>query len=165
VAAGAFPAYADDMPAALAPCPSCARHVRVSEAACPFCRAPLDVAPRIVPGATQRLTRAAAYAFTATLATTGAAASLEACGGTTTPETQDSGNAPVYGAPAYGAQPVEAGAPVDAAKDGAGDGAADAADSAQDSGAADTGPFDAGGSALYGAPAVPGRDIDPPSTR
>lgn len=65
---------------ALVPCPSCRRHVRVAESACPFCRSalPSTLANSAVPAATQRLTRAAAFAFTATLALTG-------CSDTTTP--------------------------------------------------------------------------------
>ena len=51
---------------ALAPCPACARHVRVHEPACPFCRAELPssfrqlVAP---PPPATRLSRAALYAL------------------------------------------------------------------------------------------------------
>lgn len=50
----------------LEPCPECQRHVRISDAACPFCAAPLaeafaNVAPRILPRV--RLGRAATFAF------------------------------------------------------------------------------------------------------
>ena len=57
----------------LVPCPQCRRHVRTAEGACPFCNAvlPADLARAAVPGAKQRLTRAAAFAFTASLAVTG----------------------------------------------------------------------------------------------
>ncbi len=52
----------------LAPCPGCARHVRVDERACPFCASQLDLsgvpAPRPVPG---RLSRAALFALGAAL--------------------------------------------------------------------------------------------------
>jgi hypothetical protein len=87
----------------LLPCPSCARHVRGSEEACPFCTAPLATsrrapAPRS-PGA--RLSRAALYAFGAS------AAALAACGGTTGntfadggPDASDESTPmPVYGGP------------------------------------------------------------------
>ena len=64
------------MAASLVPCPSCARHVRSSERACPFCRSALstDLAARAVPGTTQRLSRAAAFTFAASLAATGGVA-------------------------------------------------------------------------------------------
>jgi len=50
----------------LEPCPHCHRHIRISEAACPFCSHSLadafaNVAPRMQPRA--RLGRAAAFAF------------------------------------------------------------------------------------------------------
>ena len=63
------------MAASLVPCPSCSRHVRSSEQACPFCRSALsaNLAARAVPGTTQRLSRAAAFTFAATLAATGCA--------------------------------------------------------------------------------------------
>lgn len=55
----------------LQPCPSCDRHVRSTDAACPFCAAPIaPEAPRPIP--TGRLTRAAIFA--SALATGGAAA-------------------------------------------------------------------------------------------
>ena len=64
----------------LVPCPSCQRHVRASEHACPFCQAalPAALADGAIPAATQRMKRAAAFAFTATLA-------LAGCGDSTTP--------------------------------------------------------------------------------
>ena len=56
----------------LVPCPACDRHVRATESACPFCSSalPADIAAKIVPGATQRMSRAAAFVFTASLAVT-----------------------------------------------------------------------------------------------
>lgn len=48
----------------LEPCPSCHRHVRIDETACPFCAGALDfsdVAPRVSPRV--RLGRAATFAF------------------------------------------------------------------------------------------------------
>jgi hypothetical protein len=63
----------------LVPCPECSRHVRISETQCPFCAQPLDLAsvpePRLPQG---RLSRAATFAFGATLAS---ATALAACGG------------------------------------------------------------------------------------
>ena len=74
------------MSAHLVPCPSCSRHVRSSESACPFCASALapsaGPAPRS-PG--QRLSRAALFALGAS------AAAVAACAGSTTP---------LYGAPA-----------------------------------------------------------------
>lgn len=63
------------MAGSLVPCPSCARHVRASEHACPFCRSalPAGLAARAVPNTTQRLSRAAAFTFAASLAATGCA--------------------------------------------------------------------------------------------
>lgn len=65
----------------LSPCPSCSRHVRAQDAACPFCQAILDVEGRAsTRPASQarvgRLGRAAMVAVGATLAS----ASLGACG-------------------------------------------------------------------------------------
>lgn len=73
-----------------APCPSCSRHVRASEGACPFCKAALDPKAqraRVIPGVDPRISRAAAIAMVATL-------SLAACDEEGTVAT------PVYGAPA-----------------------------------------------------------------
>lgn len=63
----------------LVPCPSCARHVRQSEAMCPFCSVELaleHLSPPPLPRV--RLGRAATFAFGASLV---GAASLVACGG------------------------------------------------------------------------------------
>ena len=117
------------MSASLVPCPSCARHVRVTDARCPFCASalPSSLAQRAVPNTTQRLSRAAAFAFTASLAvagcssdpatgtdastndvvstdrgnTTDAAASTDVITPTDSGAPQDNGGAmPLYGAPA-----------------------------------------------------------------
>jgi hypothetical protein len=101
----------------LLPCPSCARHVRQTEAGCPFCGASLSLADapaRALP--TRRLGRAATFAFGAVIVM-----SVSACGGTSNPG-NDSGIAPAYGAPAdsgmmndsgmlamYGGPPQDAG--------------------------------------------------------
>lgn len=111
----------------LVPCPTCARHVRVSEATCPFCAASLPDTKTPMPGTSQRLSRAAAYAFTATVAAaTGGA--LVACssssaqtqalygapavidsGSDAADDADSGGGQALYGAPAYGAQPVDSG--------------------------------------------------------
>jgi hypothetical protein len=59
----------------LVPCPSCARHVRAGEGACPFCSSalPVDLAARAVPAATRRLSRVAAFGFAAAVAALGTA--------------------------------------------------------------------------------------------
>ena len=61
------------MSAPLIVCAGCYRHVRASERACPFCRSALSsaLAAKAVPGTTQRLSRAAAFTFAASLAATG----------------------------------------------------------------------------------------------
>jgi hypothetical protein len=64
----------------LAACPGCARHVRVSEPACPFCRAELPSSFRKVrapPSPVKRLSRAALYA----LRMGALSATAAACGG------------------------------------------------------------------------------------
>jgi len=63
----------------LVPCPSCARHVRQSEAACPFCATELSLEQLSPPALPRtRLGRAATFAFGASLV---GATSLVACGG------------------------------------------------------------------------------------
>ena len=54
-------------------CPSCTRHIRASESACPFCDTVLDAPLRIPPDTNRRLGRAAAFVF-------GAAIAVSACG-------------------------------------------------------------------------------------
>ncbi len=107
----------------LLPCPSCTRHVRRSENGCPFCGAPLALEGEPArPLPTQRLGRAATFAFGAAIAT-----SVAACGAATTPNTTDTGMAgqdggigPAYGAPSdagsdagmlamYGGPPTDSG--------------------------------------------------------
>jgi hypothetical protein len=72
------------------PCPQCSRHVRVTDAACPFCAVTFDAAfrssPRPVPPSV-RLSRAALAAFgSGTL-------SIAACGGAITGGVGSSGDA------------------------------------------------------------------------
>ena len=70
----------------LLPCPSCARHVRASEDACPFCSAalPAPLASQPMPRSPgTRLSRAALFAFGTS------AAAIAACGGSTTGSPKD----------------------------------------------------------------------------
>jgi hypothetical protein len=155
--------------AQLLPCPSCSRHVRRTENGCPFCGAALELAElplKAMP--TQRLGRAATFAFGAAVAT-----SVAACSG---------GPAPAYGAPAvdtgivadggsdggavplYGGPPQDAGndagmlamyggPPNDAGSDAGGPAPAYGGPIFDDSGISDV---DSGGaSADYGAPPAP----------
>ena len=143
----------------LVPCPSCSRHVRSEERACPFCTSalPTNLSARAVPAATRRLERLAAFTFAATLAITGCVAE----GGEET-EDQESEIGSIM--PMYGLPPiqVDAGTPDTGTSDG---GSADggvkdggSADGATDGGAptTDAGPFpshDAGGfMPMYGLP-------------
>lgn len=117
----------------LSACPSCERHVRVSESACPFCRAPLDDAFRARPALrrpARRLGRAALFTFATTTAIAGG---VGACADEMTqdiyggppPDGGDDGQSQaVYGGPALDAAPTPApaygGPPVtlDASDDG-----------------------------------------------
>jgi hypothetical protein len=85
--------------ATLVPCPDCRRHVRLSDASCPFCSAPLDSAAllrRVVPGVDRRLSRAAALAVVATL-------SLAACDDEGEGGGSGGSLSSLYGAPVAGA--------------------------------------------------------------
>lgn len=129
------------MSASLVPCPSCARHVRVVEPACPFCASPLpsSLAARAIPNATQRLSRAAAFAFTASLAVAG-------CSSSPTP----TGDAAVVDTSATTDTPSAADTPAPSDRPSGSD-----APAPQDAGPGDSGaPQDNGGAMpLYGAPA------------
>ncbi len=97
----------------LLPCPSCARHARAFEDACPFCAAALPVARAAAPAPrvpAARLSRAAMFALGAT------AAAVAACGGYS--------STAIYGAPAVDAgedaplpTPLYGGPPSDAGHD------------------------------------------------
>jgi hypothetical protein len=81
----------------LEPCPSCGRHVRLVESACPFCQAPLSLSelpPRALPG--RRMSRAASFAFGAGVV---GATTLVAC---SDGQEEALSVMPVYGAPAAG---------------------------------------------------------------
>lgn len=107
----------------LAPCPGCSRHVKVGDAACPFCGAAAPItapAPRAVAkGATRAAIAALAFA---------AAASAAACDGQTKvaalPE-DDAGDAASV-VDAAGGDASDAGATSDASDAGATDAASDA---------------------------------------
>lgn len=134
---------------ALVPCPACSRHVRASEAACPFCSAelPSSLAARAVPAAPRRLERLAAFTFAATVAVTGCSLAGDS-------ESEDTGKAddelgsyqPMYGMPPR----VDAGKPVKPIKDAGKDAKPDSA--VEDAGSPT--PCDAGTAhAMYGMPA------------
>jgi hypothetical protein len=107
----------------LIPCPSCARHVRASETACPFCRGALAAtaarpAPR-APAPTSRLSRAAMYAFGA-----GTITLASACSTTNPDEGRDGGTDAQYmvdaaygGPPDAMPVPLYGGPPIDAGHD------------------------------------------------
>jgi hypothetical protein len=83
-------------------CPSCSRHVRASEASCPFCKASVvEAAKAFVPRKrpTERLGRAALYALGI-----GSASLTAACSSSSTPVvTSDGGEHDVAPQPFYGA--------------------------------------------------------------
>ncbi|MFO0686185.1 MAG: hypothetical protein U0234_29250 [Sandaracinus sp.] len=126
----------------LAPCPSCARHVRRTETSCPFCAASITLPPAPTRRMPERLGRAALVTFGAAALAT----SASACGNAV----------PAYGAPAPDTGTAQA------------DAATPAADAAIENDAGepmtlyggpifdDAGDFDAGTSnADYGAPPPP----------
>jgi hypothetical protein len=88
-------------------CSNCARHVRVSEEACPFCGSVLADSFRAAPAPQApgaRLTRAALFAFG-----TGALALAPGCSSSTSPAPTDAGQTPLDGSfqPAYGGPVLE----------------------------------------------------------
>jgi hypothetical protein len=93
----------------LAACPGCARHVRRTETACPFCGSALSLPPAPVRGPLPRLGRTATFAFGAALSTTAAACSTPSTTEDTGPELEDVGfnDVAVYGGPDAG--PADAG--------------------------------------------------------
>jgi hypothetical protein len=119
-------------------CPGCARHVRVSESACPFCGAALpdSFGAGDAPRKPARLTRAALYALGATSLTIAATASA-GCG-TSGGGSGDSGSDQMAVA-AYGCPPDACGP---AREDG----------SPGDAGPGDDGPGDMDVTAAYGGP-------------
>ncbi len=91
----------------LAACPACARHVRVSEVACPFCRSELPESFRaLVPlSPAKRLNRAALYA----LRMGAAAATAAACGGSVNSGDNDAGGTPPHNAQPDGSDDSDTG--------------------------------------------------------
>jgi hypothetical protein len=134
----------------LEPCPHCQRHVRITEAACPFCSAPIARAmarasARTLP--TTRLGRAALFAFGVGAGVTGAG--LEGCADDADPQAEApepaeeplpavlGGAAPLYGSPPPRPGPRP---PIDPVRDGAVD--------ASTSPGGDAGETDAGAPAM-----------------
>lgn len=145
---------------ALIPCSGCGRHVRATEAACPFCGATVsdEARAKVIPAATSRINRNAMFVFATTLALSGCAASTGP--GDAQPAdtgvSQDSGVAdsgsPVamYGAP----QPTDSGVVTDTGiQDGGGNVALYGAPAPVDAGRDSAMNDDGGGVApLYGGP-------------
>jgi len=120
----------------LLPCPSCSRHVRTTDRACPFCRTAIALEPA-VPVIGERLGRAAIFAFGAAMVTNVAACSMSttpgndaASPGNDAAVTEDAFTPPgdagtdafspnpdagVF--PPYGAPPEDTGPPDDAGPD------------------------------------------------
>lgn len=105
----------------LVPCAGCGRHVRTSDAACPFCGHTIesDASARATArthGA--RLGRAALFAFGATIAATAAACSPASNPDASGPDAQVQDSAPDAGNMAlYGGPPADSGAPADSGTD------------------------------------------------
>lgn len=158
------------MAGSLVPCPSCARHVRASEQACPFCRSalPAGLGARAVPNTTQRLSRAAVFTFAASLAATGCASDpVPNDTGVVTDTGSDSGSVVTDRGPSTDQQaPADTGTVADAGAPADNGVAEDAGTPPDDSGA--PGPlyglpaFDAGQDASigvrYGSPPRPDAD-------
>jgi hypothetical protein len=97
--------------ARLLACPSCLRHVRVTEDACPFCASGIPASFRDLPmprPPARRLSRAALYAFGATTIglATACSGSVTNIGGDAAPDgSGEEAGQPLYGGPtpAYGA--------------------------------------------------------------
>src|SRR4051812_45810637 len=108
---------------AFLPCPSCKRHVRAGDEACPFCASSMPADVRVAAAPTRRLGRSALFAF---------AVGVAGC-------SSEGGVVPVYGAPA----PTDTGAKLDAEDDPGGGMALYGAPA--DTGAPDTGTKSDGG--------------------
>ena len=129
----------------LAPCSSCSRHVRVSEADCPFCDARVEAGPAASPRPLMGLSRAMMFFGGAVALST----AIEACGGEPLPVP-----VPVYGAPAA----VDAG---EVAPPGTPAPSAIPAPSAAPTGATAPAPTSTGASSVAAAPASSGKSVDP----
>jgi hypothetical protein len=145
----------------LVPCPECSRHVRVSENACPFCDAALELGhtpPPVVPN--RRLSRVALLAFSATLA-----AGVGACGGDTDSDKGTGGSGGASGG-SGGASGGSGGTTGGSAGSTGGDGGFAAAATLyglpiDDAGASTGGSFPEGGVPVYGAPPPPQNEEEP----
>ena len=129
--------------------------MKVSESACPFCAATSD-GLRAAPGTNRRLTRAAAFAFSASLgaasAATGCASAVPAYGapGVVDSGTEDTGAVQAL----YGAALVDAGLDGPSTKDsGPADASADAGPEDSSADAGETGIVPLYGAPAYGLPA------------
>jgi hypothetical protein len=140
----------------LVPCPECSRHVRVTETECPFCALPLDLAGTPEPQLPKaRLSRAATFAFGATLAS--ATALAAACGGEaeTTGGNAGSNNTGAAGAASAGAAGSRGGAGGSSAGMSGAGGTVTVAPPyglPPDPPAGGSGGTDGGGQAVYGGP-------------
>jgi hypothetical protein len=83
----------------LTPCPRCSRHVRAGDPACPFCGAAIGFSSRKQPARFRRFTRAAAWAF-------GASLSLVGCNSEPIPGPTDLASPPDAAQPLDLAQPL-----------------------------------------------------------
>lgn len=133
----------------LVPCPSCGRHIRVAEAACPFCSSavPEGIETRVIPSANRRLTRAAAFVFGAAVAVTGCGSETSGGGSSNGSSSSTSGGSD-GGPDDDGGAMAEYGAPVDAGPDDDGGGMAEYGAPIPDGGPDD----DGGGAPKYGGP-------------
>jgi len=151
----------------LSACPSCARHVRVSESTCPFCHSALSDAFRATPARRaprERLTRAALFVLGTGVALT-PACSPASSGSPGTGTEQGDGSSDTDGGttaqPLYGAVAYDAGVPADAGATGsdAATGASDAAGTTDAASTTDAEAVDEAGHTiqpLYGAAAYGG---------
>lgn len=133
----------------LLPCPSCQRHVRTREAACPFCATALTSewrahVPALAP-TPKRLSRAAAFVF-------GATVGVAACSGEAVIEPGGEGGGGADGAGGAGGSGGFGGSPIfDAGPDDDGGNQTLYGDPAIDAGTDDGG----GGEPIYGAAPPP----------
>ncbi|MFN7696980.1 MAG: hypothetical protein ACK6CU_19950 [Deltaproteobacteria bacterium] len=144
----------------LRPCSSCARHIRATENACPFCHAVLEPSPTTATGpSVGRLGRAALFAFGAAATTAALATATEGCSSPTTPADASAAIDSGGPGPLYGGPPDTGATDAGATETDAGTTDAGTADAGTaDAGTADP---DAGGPGpLYGGP--PDGGVAPP---
>ena len=90
--------------ASLVPCPSCGRHVRIADAACPFCAAAQPSGRTVATALKPRAKRAITFVA--------ASIAVTACGSTTTPETTPDTTATAAASDAPTADPMPTSDPV-----------------------------------------------------